>query len=951
MTAPHYAKPGLLQIEVEDPTKEFDALINENSFLLSVEPSPELLDLFEDRGFTKRGKNTWSIHIRNDNAANIANFLNNYKRIFSPHTLYSMKSRAQIAPLDNGLIRSNGAPMVMSHNVSSQLYLDNAYGNAYGINSQVLRDISQNAPMFDVYYETDENIVAADSYTEAADKYVAEIINNQDLIGINYELRKELSPVVLYMYEKNSTLYVKMELNATLLGKEAGFLNRTVRDMVQSRVDQTNDLVRNLEGKIHQPVTNSQRARYIVWQEAHNVVETVNNHLLTEHSWDMEISKPAFDLLEQANNAVTVGYATGQPAKALVTQGINVDKIKGWAFRKLEKGQTQDISVSDVLKAQRKNPQINFHIHPSLVDIVNMNEAEDYIDDLRLLSYQKTAVGLHLSTDIGYLNASDPGLGKSMMQLSGMRERAKNIDFYRGLIVCEANVRKQWEEYAEIWFPEAEVFVLQAAKDVDAMTQALASEKPVIVLSSYALAAHILKALEARQAESETVFFGRMTKEEINDYFAEKALEPMTVGDLFADTYWHDICADEAVAIRNNTSAQARAMWELRKNSGVAVALTGTPVNKNPDDMANLLQWIRNDSKLFQGMKLSNTYDYTSLDGAVQMFQDLSPLVFRRERNEVQKELENHTYAGKLPEVPQPKTLVMKPTTEEHSLANAAESELRRIYIELLEALEAVDDNGVSEDELKEAKEQLRDVRGQLLGGTQLARMATSDPAALLESESVGASLLVGQGLVDNALEEVPTKRKLLIERAEQHVNNEESIIVFTEFNVVAELLVKSLEENGIRAGAFTGKNRTTRDRNRKDFQDGKLDVLVLSKAGERGLTLHRAAAVYHYDLPWTVERLVQRMGRAIRVGSYSDKVENFFLILEGTVEERVAEQILKQGTSASMILDASRGVDVGKTGLGNAMTGLLGVRQLADKKGALEFGKALNLHKEKENA
>jgi superfamily II DNA/RNA helicase len=152
---------------------------------------------------------------------------------------------------------------------------------------------------------------------------------------------------------------------------------------------------------------------------------------------------------------------------------------------------------------------------------------------------------------------------------------------------------------------------------------------------------------------------------------------------------------------------------------------------------------------------------------------------------------------------------------------------------------------------------------------------------------------------------------------------------------------MKALQENGINARSYTGKNAGVRDQSRKDFQDGKIDVLVCTKAAERGLTLHKASAIVHYDIPWTLERIIQRTGRGIRIGSTNDTVDIIFLVMGGTVEERIAQHLTELGIASTMVLDNSRGVDLSKTDTVSAMGGLLtGIGARSDKKSLQDFGK-----------
>lgn len=924
-----YLKPALLSLEVDDEGKDFASVINEASFRINLKPSSELLELFNRYNFTRRGEFTWSHSINEENVGEALRFIRNYSENFTPCTLYGHETKA----FENSInVFFQRMTMRDSSSRSAQPMIVNNSGNFFGVPSPLavgLNNVS-GGRISDMIPEVKTDFNDIRTIVRGV-TYGATLYPNE-LQKITPELKRELSPARLFLYIKRNTLYVTMKIVGNLVGFDSGNggYGRENPELVETVAD-------SLTKKINAPgVRTYVSENYYSRWEIRKALDTLDQLFLTEEAWDLEQSKRAFDLLDEAESKVTVGYAPGKPAQAIMYRGSGVPTLRQC---RIAVKTPRELTVKKVLEAQTANPDVEFVIHPSLLDIVSMNKAEPFEDE-KLHDYQKIAVGLHLSSDIGYLNASDPGLGKSIMLLAAMRERAKTRKFYRGLIVSEANVRQQWKEYAEEWFPEAEVFVLTNASQVDKLMSALSSTQPLIVVTSYALAAHVYAYEESEREMMEK--FVSLPHSEKKHFFSSMSDEELSVGEILYNSYWNDICADEAVCIRNGNSKQAKAMWILRHRSDVAVALTGTPVNKGADDMAKLLEWVRNDKRLFQGHKLSKEYDTESLKGATKLFQDLTPLIFRRERNEVKAETDKKSQ--KLPKMKDPVSILLKPTSSEKALAYAAEKELKRVYLELMSALEAVEGEDNAEA-LKEAKEQLRDAHGQWLGGTQLARMATSDPASLMKSDSMGASLLVGQGLVASALEDEPTKRVEFIKRAQGHIKKGQSIIVFTDFTTVADSLVEALEENGIRAGSFTGKNLKKREQNRKDFQDGKMDVLVCTKAAERGLTLHKASAIYHYDMPWTVERLTQRIGRALRVGSENREVEVFFMLLEGTVEERVAAQVLSQGTTASMILDASRGVDVSKTGLGSTMAGLMSTsKSLASRKGALEFGKALNL-------
>lgn len=640
--------------------------------------------------------------------------------------------------------------------------------------------------------------------------------------------------------------------------------------------------------------------------------------------------------MAKINKGIVVGYKTGAPALAVIRAG---DKVKNPPTPKNDKS----ISLKRIAGMQKRNPKLKFYVHPSLHDIIAMNNAKPHPDE-RLREYQQEAVGLHLATNTGYLQACDTGGGKTVMQLVAMHERSKTIKNYRGLIVCEAGLRNQWQEETEVWFPGAQFVFVKTAKDASKVADILATEGPAVVVTSYTHAVSALKESERR----EILLAGGPEADALVDDDLE--LEDISLGAMLLDTRWHDACADEAVCVRNNSSMQSRALWALRSNIDVATALTATPRNKSHDDIGHLLAWVRNDKYLFAGdTKLSLCYDETNEKDAKRLYDTLGPLVFRRDQSEFADEL------------PTPNHIVeyLTPTPAEKMLAHSAETELKRIYFELLEALRHAEKaQGADAEELKDARKALREAHGAWLGGTTLARMTMSDPVSILGSKSVGAKLLIAQGLVQAAIDSNPSKRAKFLEDVAARVANGEQVLVFTSYATVANLLVEHLENIGISAAPFTGKNQSSRDKHRIDFQAGNIDVLVATSAGTRGLTLTAATTVIHYDLPWTIEQVIQRTGRIIRFGSVHENVDVVFYVLEGTIEERIALHLAENGRAASLVLDVARGASKEGSGTAHALGGLLTGRvkpkldkngkPIAPKKfknnaqGAVEFGKVL---------
>ena len=586
---------------------------------------------------------------------------------------------------------------------------------------------------------------------------------------------------------------------------------------------------------------------------------------------------------------------------------------------------------------------------PAVSDMAALASAQP-VDDDRLYDHQKVAVGRHVATKVGLCNFFDPGGGKSPTTLEGMRRRAENIVGYRGLVVSEANVRKQFSEEASIWFPEARIVKVEKAKDVASLIDVLdeAGDEPVLVFTSYALVCSVNEYIVVQEDVKATIssLLGVENLDEdapaVTEQTASVAGEPLftvvdsaqpslfdaieemvseddkpiDLGRILLDVCWNDIVADEAAFLRNPSSKQARAMWALRENSEVAVALTGTPVNRGIDDLGRIIAWVRNDRHMFDGVRLENSFDLSTQEGLDDFAAAIGPIVVRYDKSE---------WEDQLPEVTDPVVLELEPSADELRLANGARDELRRTYEDLLEAIEQKAAANPDDPAFAQAREALAAARGAWLGGTTLARMAASDPAALVNSTSTGAALLASQGLVQAANSRPGTKRTTVVKMCMDAIAEGERPLIFTEFSSVAEGLIADLEAAGARVGRILGGGGRKRDEDVDAFRRGELDVLVSTAAGERGLNLQTATMLVHYDLPWTPSGIIQRTGRVERIGATAKEIKVIFCVMKGTIEERVVALVTSRAgaaEAANRALDSS-GKTRSKSSLGRAVGGL----------------------------
>jgi superfamily II DNA or RNA helicase len=97
---------------------------------------------------------------------------------------------------------------------------------------------------------------------------------------------------------------------------------------------------------------------------------------------------------------------------------------------------------------------------------------------------------------------------------------------------------------------------------------------------------------------------------------------------------------------------------------------------------------------------------------------------------------------------------------------------------------------------------------------------------------------------------------------------NAEQAVVFTEYADSAEWIVDRLSAEGFSARVYSGRqSHAERDEIRLVFMRGDFQVIVTTDAGNEGIDLQAAHVLVNYDIPWSLVRLEQRMGRIHRVG------------------------------------------------------------------------------------
>lgn len=121
-------------------------------------------------------------------------------------------------------------------------------------------------------------------------------------------------------------------------------------------------------------------------------------------------------------------------------------------------------------------------------------------------------------------------------------------------------------------------------------------------------------------------------------------------------------------------------------------------------------------------------------------------------------------------------------------------------------------------------------------------------------------------------------KLESFIRLVREKLSNEPNrkLVVFSEFADTANYLGAALKDAGLPALKYTSADATPSMRQtirnnfdasvKKEMQANDYKVLVATDAISEGYNLHRAGAIFNYDIPYNPTRVIQRIGRINRI-------------------------------------------------------------------------------------
>jgi len=424
---------------------------------------------------------------------------------------------------------------------------------------------------------------------------------------------------------------------------------------------------------------------------------------------------------------------------------------------------------------------------------------------------------------IGAVLADDMGLGKTVQLLSLLLAQRSRPS----LLICPMSLVGNWQREAERFTPELAVHVHHGTERLTGTELASAVTVADLVITTYQTAVRDLAAL--------------------------------------SEVRWARVVCDEAQAIKNHLSRQAKAVRSLPAAS--RIALTGTPVENQLSELWSIMEFANpgmlGPQKAFRERYAIPIERHGSEEAASELRRITQPFVLRRLKTD-------KSIIGDLPEKQEMKVWCNL-TQEQASLYQATVTDM----------LTRIED---ASDDISR--------RGLVLATMARLKQVCNHPAHLLGD----GSRLPGRS----------GKLARLEELCEEITAEGDKALCFTQYAEFGRMLQPYL---AARIGCpvlflHGGTTKKQRDALVAQFQEANEPVLFLLslKAGGTGLNLTAASHVIHVDRWWNPAVEDQATDRAFRIGQRRDvQVRKFVCV--GTLEERIDAMIEQKKALAEQIV------------------------------------------------
>lgn len=331
---------------------------------------------------------------------------------------------------------------------------------------------------------------------------------------------------------------------------------------------------------------------------------------------------------------------------------------------------------------------------------------------------------------------------------------------------------------------------------------------------------------------------------------------------------WHAVVIDEAQNIKNQNTAQTKAVKSIKSDN--FIALSGTPVENRLSELWSIMDYS-NRGFLGSLKEFTETYgnpieQLNDRETADKLKRVTAPFLMRRLKSD-------KSIISDLPE-----------KIEINSFATLTKEQAGLYEKTLEKAMDEIE--GINRTD----KKSLFVRQGLVLQMILALKQICNHPTQFLKNGKMDASL--------------SGKTELLFDKLDSIVESQEKVLLFTQFTEMAGLLQRFITERYKMEPLYYHGGSSIKQRQEMiyRFQNNHADkVFLLSlKAAGTGLNLTAASHVIHYDLWWNPAVENQATDRAYRIGQKNNVMVHRF-ITKNTFEEKINAMIQQKKALAEM--------------------------------------------------
>jgi len=451
---------------------------------------------------------------------------------------------------------------------------------------------------------------------------------------------------------------------------------------------------------------------------------------------------------------------------------------------------------------------------------------------LKVPLYPYQAEGALFAVRVGRaLIGDDMGLGKTIQAIAATEILARHFGVSKVLVVCPTSLKYQWQ---------SEITRFSGRKGDNA--------------------ARVINGGRAqRQKDYALDDFCKITNYE--------KLKPDL--DLIATWAPELVIVDEAQRVKNWNTIAARALKRI--DSSYAIVLTGTPLENKLEELISIVQFV-DQHRLGPTWKLLHEHQVKDEAGRVTGYtrlekigQTLAPIMIRRRKSEVLRQLPSRTDQNLLVPMTEPQMDYHKENAD--TVAKIVKRWRRTKFLSDID-------------------------QRRMTCALQNMRMSCNSTYLLDQDTDHGVKADELAALFEDLFAEPDAKA-----------------VVFSQWTRTHDIVIRRLEARGLGYVSFHGgvpseKRPALVERFRSDPA---CRVFLSTDAGSTGLNLQHASTLVNMDLPWNPAILEQRIARIHRIGQARPvRVINF--VSKGTIEEGMLSVLAFKRSLSAGILDGGAG-------------------------------------------